>query len=157
MDRALIERYIAGADVPAQAIRGLSKAELNAFPVPGTWSIQQIVLHLMDSDLIASDRMKRVAAEDRPTLIGYNETAFAKNLPYAELDAALACDIFAKNRRLTGEILRRLPDEAFQRTGLHNETGEITLAYLVENYTKHVDHHMQFVRKKRELLGKPLG
>jgi hypothetical protein len=51
---------------------------MRAFPVPGTWSIQQIVLHMMDSDLIASDRMKRVIAEDRPTLIGYNETAFSE-------------------------------------------------------------------------------
>jgi len=157
MDRAAIERYLAGADVPATAIAGLNKTELNAFPIPGTWSIQQIVMHLLDSDLIASDRMKRVIAEDRPTLIGYNETAFAKVLPYAELDPALACDIFAKNRRLTYEILRRQPDAAFERTGLHNETGEITLAYLVNTYSKHLDDHMEHVRKKRQLLGKPLA
>ncbi len=156
MDRLLIEQYLAGADVPAQAIRGLNKTELNAFPVPGTWSIQQIIMHLLDSDLIASDRMKRVIAEDRPTLIGYNETAFAKTLPYSELDPALACDIFAKNRRLTYEILRRLDDKAFERTGMHNETVEITLAYLVGTYTKHLDGHMVHLRRKRELLGKPL-
>ena len=73
MDRAMIERYAAGADVPAAAIRGLTRDELNAFPVPGTWSIQQIVLHLMDSDLIGSDRMKRVAAEENPvaSVIGW--------------------------------------------------------------------------------------
>ncbi len=157
MDRQMIEHYIQGADVLQQAIRGLSTAERNAFPVPGTWSIQQIVMHMMDSDLIAGDRMKRVIAEDRPTLIGYNETRFAQRLPYAELDAEVACDIFAKNRRMMGEILRRQPDEAFDRTGLHNETGEITLAYLVKTYAGHLDHHMQFVRQKRELLGKPLA
>ena len=127
MDRHEIDHYIQGADVLSQAIRGLSTAERNAFPVPGTWSIQQIVMHMMDSDLIAADRMKRVIAEERPTLIGYNETAFAKNLPYAELDADAACDIFAKNRHMMGEILRRLPDAAFERTGLHSETGEITV------------------------------
>jgi uncharacterized damage-inducible protein DinB len=157
MDRQLIERYIQGADVLQQAIRGLSAAERNAFPVPGTWSIQQIVMHMMDSDLIAADRMKRVIAEDRPTLIGYNETRFAQRLPYEELDAEIACDIFAKNRRMMGEILRRQPDTAFDRTGLHNETGEITLAYLVKTYAGHLDHHMQFVKQKRELLGKPLA
>jgi hypothetical protein len=157
MDRQLIDLYIQGADAPARAIHGLSPEERNAFPVPGTWSIQQIVMHLLDSDLIAADRMKRVIAEEHPTLIGYNETLFAKNLPYAELDAEVACDIFAKNRRLTWEILRRLPDAAFARTGHHNEVGEVTLADLVKTYTGHVDHHMQFVKKKRELLGKPLA
>jgi uncharacterized damage-inducible protein DinB len=156
MDRQWIDRYLQGAYVLGQAIRGLSNQERNAFPVPGTWSIQQIVMHMMDSDLIASDRMKRVIAEDHPTLIGYNETLFAQHLPYDELDAELACNIFANNRRLTGEILRRQPDSAFQRTGLHNETGVITLEYLVKTYTGHLEHHMQFVKQKRELLGKPL-
>jgi len=157
MDRQLIEHYIQGADVLAQAIRGLTVVERNAFPMPGTWSVQQIVMHMMDSDLIASDRMKRVIAEDRPTLIGYNETLFAKNLPYEELDAETACDIFAKNRRMMGQILRRQPEATFARTGLHNETGEITLEYLVKTYAGHLDHHMEFVKKKRELLGKPLA
>jgi DinB superfamily len=155
MDRQLIERYVQGADVLGQSIRGLTASERSALPVPGTWSIQQIVMHMMDSDLIAADRMKRVIAEDRPTLIGYNETLFAKNLPYDELDAETACDIFAKNRRLMGEILRRQPDATFQRTGMHNETGEVTLEYLVRTYAGHLDHHMAFLTKKRELLGRP--
>ena len=124
MNRDLNERYAAGAKLPAQAIAGLTRQQLNAFPVPGTWSIQQIAIHPMDSDLIGADRMKRVAAEDRvPSLIGYDETAFAKNLSYEQLDPRLACEIFEKNRLLTAEILRRLPDAAFERTGNHNEHG----------------------------------
>ena len=112
MNRDLIERYAAGASQPAEAIAGLSRDELNAFPVPGTWSIQQIVIHLMDSDLIGSDRMKRVAAEDRPpTLIGYDESAFACGLFYDQLDPRTACEVFQKNRQLTAEILRRLSDD----------------------------------------------
>ncbi|HVU88852.1 MAG TPA: DinB family protein [Pirellulales bacterium] len=157
MDRTWIDHYIAGADELKQAIRGLSLTERNAFPVPGTWSIQQIVMHMMDSDLIAADRMKRVIAEDHPTLIGYNETRFAQRLLYDELDAETACEIFAMNRRMMGEILKRQPDAAFQRTGHHNETGEITLEYLVKTYAGHLDHHMKFVKHKRELLGKPLA
>jgi hypothetical protein len=99
VDRDVIERYAAGAAAPAKAIAGLSRDELNAFPVPGTWSIQQIVVHLMDSDLIGADRMKRVAAEDRPpTLIGYDESAFARGLFYDQLDPQLACEVFEKNR-----------------------------------------------------------
>ena len=41
-----------GGRRPGKAIQGLDRADLLAFPVPGTWSIQQIVLHMMDSDLI---------------------------------------------------------------------------------------------------------
>ena len=156
MNRDLIERYAAGGARLAPAIAGLTREQLNAFPVPGTWSIQQIVMHMMDSDLIASDRMKRVAAEDHPTLIGYNETAFGQKLFYDQLDPQLACEIFAKNRQMTTEILRRLPAESFARTGHHNERGEVTLTDLVETYADHLDHHLKFILDKRRLLGRPL-
>lgn len=154
MDRRWIDRYEQGGAELRQAIEGLSPAELNAFPVPGTWSIQQILWHMVDSDLIASDRMKRVIAEPRPLLIGYNETLFAQRLPYDQLDAQTACTLFALNRQVTATILRQLPDEAFVRDGVHNERGLVTLAYLVESYVGHLDHHLGFIRQKRGLLGK---
>ena len=113
MKRELIKRYAAGADALGKAIQGVDRKELLAFPVPGTWSIQQIVLHMMDSDLIASDRMKRVAAEDHPTLIGYNETAFARDAGLRPRPAQDACEVFRLNRQITAELLRRLPDAAF--------------------------------------------
>ena len=78
MDRSLIEQYEAGAGVPALAIRGLSVEDLDAHPVPGTWSLREIVVHLMDSDLVGSERMKRVIAMEEPSLLGYDESAFAR-------------------------------------------------------------------------------
>jgi hypothetical protein len=156
MDRSLVEKYIADATVPASAIRGLTTQELNSLPVPGTWSIQQVVLHLMDSDLVCSDRIKRVIAEESPTLLGYDETAFSKRLYYETLDPALACDIFRLNRQMTGAILRKLPDAAFARAGMHSERGRETLEDLVRIYTDHVHHHMKFVKEKRRALGKPI-
>ncbi|HTM54897.1 MAG TPA: DinB family protein [Pirellulales bacterium] len=153
MTRQLVERYAAGATQLRPAIAGLSREQLNALPVPGTWSIQQIVLHLMDSDLIASDRMKRVAVETKePTLIGYDETAFGKGLFYEELDTQMACDVFEKNRQLTAEILRRLPEQAFARTGNHNERGRVTLTDLLQTYVDHLEHHLKFVREKRKMV-----
>ncbi len=155
MDRTLIEKYAAGAEVPREAIEGLSTAELNGFPVPGTWSIQQIVLHLMDSDLIASDRMKRIIAEDSPTITAYDESAFSRRLHYDKLDVHLACETFRLNRLLTAQLLRTLPNADFERTGNHTERGRISLVDLVRSYTDHLTHHLKFIHQKRGLLGKP--
>ena len=156
MDRKLIDEFAARADVPARAIKGLTPKELNSHPVPGTWSIQQIIVHLMDSHLIGSDRMKRMIAEDNPTIIAYDETQFSKNLHYDKLDAGMAAEAFRINQLLTAELLRHLPDAAFERAGMHSERGRITVGTLVKDYTGHVDHHMKFLRQKRTALGKPL-
>lgn len=154
MDRSLIENYLGGADKIRNAIKGLSAKELNAFPVQGTWSIQQIVVHLLDSDLIASHRMKRIIAEEKPLLIGYDETRFAKTLAYENEPLEEVIQQFALGRAQMGRIFKTLPDESFERKGVHNERGFVTLGQLIGDYAHHVDHHLSFVQKKRALLGK---
>ncbi len=97
------------------AFAGLSRDDLLSEPVPGTWTLQQIAVHLLDSDLIGTDRMKRIAAMPTPLLIGYDETAVSK-LPGANsLDIQQVCDMFDRNRQFTATILRALPDESFLR------------------------------------------
>ncbi len=157
MNRSVIDQFEALADVPARAIQGLSAPDLHAFPIPGTWSIQQIVVHLLESDLAATHRMRRIAAEDKPLIIAYDETAMASKLEYHRADLKLVTDIFALNRKFNAQWLRTLPDEAFARQGVHNQNGLMTLGGMVELYVWHVNHHMEHLRKKRQLLGKPLG
>lgn len=156
MQKPIIEQYAAGATKLGEAIQGLVRADFLAVPAPGTWSIQQIVLHTTDSDLIASDRMKRIIAEKNPLLLAYDESAFAQNVGYEHLDPFMAAKIFELNRGLTAEILRHVPEEAWSRTGIHNQRGKVTLRELVESYVGHLEHHLKFVREKRKMLGKPV-
>jgi hypothetical protein len=57
---------------------------------------------------------------------------------------------------MTAALLRRLPDEAFLRAGVHNQRGKVTLAEMVQMYVNHVRDHMVHLLKKRAMLGKPL-
>jgi hypothetical protein len=150
--RELIDEYVRGGSKLRDAFRGLNREQLLAHPIPGTWSLHQIAIHMMDSDLIGSDRMKRVASMERPLLIGYDETAF-NNLPGTnDLDVAVAIDLFDWNRKNTATILYQLPISTFDRFGIHSESGKVTLKELVEKYTHHLDYHLEFVAKKRSLL-----
>ena len=154
MDRSLIEQYDKGGDSLRMAIRGLEREDLLATPVPGSWSIQQIIMHLMDSDLILADRMKRVIAEENPSLIGYNESLFASRLFYEEQSVDDAVNILDLNRRNFAKVLRKLPDSAFDRIGTHNERGPMKLSDLLAGAVNHLKHHLGFIVDKREKLGK---
>jgi len=149
---AVIDRFEAGGAELAEAIRGLTDAQLDAHPVPGTWSIREIVCHLMDTDLIAAYRMKRIIAEDRPQWDLYDESAFAANLDYAHRDVHAACDVFRLNRKTVAGLLRALPEAAFTRVAEHAEVGEMPLDNFVRLYTHHLQHHLAFVRRKREMV-----
>ncbi len=159
MDRKLIDQYELGGEKLRKAVAGLSKQDLLWMPSAnagiGRWSIQQIVLHLMDSDLIWTLRMKSIIAEENPTILGYDETKFSANLFYGDQDAEAAMRLFDLNRRQFARVLRKLPDSAFSRTGCHNERGVITLGQSLQQVVQHVDHHIDFIRRKRDKLGKP--
>lgn len=152
----LLDRYHQGTNALREAIDGLSPDDLKAHPVPGTWSIQEIVLHLMDSELVLSDRMKRMLAEENPLLVEFDESKFAQRLGYQSLDPLLACEIFEANRRMTAQILTGCKEEDFRRPGKHTERGRVTVADFLEITVDHLAHHLGFLREKRKRLGKPL-
>jgi hypothetical protein len=156
MNQAKVDRFVADAGKLHALIKGLAPEDLVSHPIPGTWSLQTLVLHVLDSDLIATHRMKRIIAEERPLLISYDETAFAASLYYERLDAPLAAELFRVNRLQMGQILRCLPEETFTRWGVHNQRGKVTLGQLVEDYTQHVEHHFAYAREKLKALGRPV-
>ena len=160
MDPRIIQEFETGGETLRKAIEGLTQQDLLWVPPPGAgigkWSIQQIVMHLMDDELIWSSRMKRVIAEDTPEIFGFDENKFAAKLFYEEQDAPTAVRILDLNRRQVTSMLRALPESAFARTGHHNDLGVFTLAQVVQWTAEHLNHHVVYIGLKRQKLGKPL-
>jgi uncharacterized damage-inducible protein DinB len=157
MDRSLIEQYATGGEKLRRALAGLSREDLLAKPGPGKWSIQELVIHLADSDAIAIDRMKRILTENNPPLLYADEQAYTEKLFCDEQSIDDAVLLFDVGRRQWARVLRKLPDEAFDRVGTHNRRGQLSLEHFVTDYIEHVDHHLKFLYGKRERLGKPIG
>lgn len=155
MDRQLIEAFADTARL-AQSVAGLTREELLAKPGPGDWSIQQVVIHMADSDEIAIDRMKRIIIEDQPAQLWADETAYAEKLFNDDQSIEDALLIFEAGRRQFARVLRRLADDAFERVGIHNKKGPVSLGQLVADYIGHLDYHLKFILAKRERLGKPM-
>ena len=63
----VIEAYLAGPEELRAAIDGLSRVQLVSRPVPGKWSILEVVCHLADTDANIAHRIKRVLSEERPS------------------------------------------------------------------------------------------
>jgi hypothetical protein len=156
MNRNLIETYAAGGSKLRRAVVGLSREDLLARPGPGAWSIQELVIHLADSDSIAIDRMKRMLTEDNPPLVYADETAYVERLHHDQQSLEDALTLFEVGRRQWSRVLRLLPNDAFMRQGTHNRAGVVTVAGYVEGYCRHLDHHLGFLAAKRERLGKTL-
>lgn len=153
MTASLIERFESSIAEVRRAVAGVPIADLTVRTGPGKWSILELVIHLQDSDAIMIDRMKRIIAENNPTLLRADESAYVDRLHCHDqsLDDAIA--LLELGRRQMARVLRRLPAEAFGRHGTHNVAGRVTLADLISGAVDHVEYHLKFLRDKRQRLG----
>lgn len=149
----LIDSYLEGSRLLRKAVMGLTAQQAQARPVPGKWSTLEVVCHLADFEPVYADRMKRVIAEERPALLGADEQRFAAALAYQQRDLEEELVIVERTRQQMARILRTLPAAAWERSGIHNEAGPLTLRDLLTRVTNHVPHHVQFIVEKRRALG----
>jgi len=145
----LLERFRRGAELLASATMGAAGPEVDFKPGEGKWSVRQIVCHLADSEAVGVMRLRQIAAEDNPTLRGFDGEAWADSLDYGKRKVSQALETFRRLRADNYELLKELPEEAFNRKGTHSEAGAITLLDLVKGNTEHVEEHVQQIKRTR--------
>jgi uncharacterized damage-inducible protein DinB len=152
----LVEEYARGAVLLRRSIEGLSPEEILSAPVEGKWSFQKVVVHLADAEQAFAVRIKKVLAEEKPTLEAWNENLFAARLAYSKQSVEDALTIVESSRRQIVSILKQTPVESFERVGIHTERGPLTAHQLVQLATDHLLHHLKFVHDKRKVIDKEL-
>jgi hypothetical protein len=150
---ALIDQYAAGPKLLREATAGMTHEQAMARPVAGKWSTLEVVCHIADFEIVGADRLKRVIAENQPTLFGGDETVFAARLAYHSRDLEEELKLIESCRASTSRILRTLKGDDFQRIGKHSEAGPLTLLQLLERGANHIPHHAKFIQEKRKALG----
>ncbi len=150
---ALIDQYLAGPRKLRDALAGLTAEQRNAHPVPGKWSIKEVVCHIADYEPVSADRMKRVIAEDQPTLLAGSPDAFVARLAYDQRDLDEELALIELVRSQMARILRALKPDDFQRTGIHSVRGPVALERLLQQITDHIPHHLAFVEEKKRAMG----
>ncbi len=128
---------------------GAAGPELDFSPQPGKWCIRQIVCHLADSEIVGAERFRRIIAEENPTILAFDQVAWAERLDYKRRKISQAIETFRRIRGENYDLLKELPAEAFQRTGVHSERGPLTLTDLVRTYAEHAEKHAVQIRDLR--------
>ena len=157
---SLLATYAAAPDRLVRALDGVSDAELRSHPIPGKWSIQEIAIHVSDSETVGAVRFRKVLVEDLPVLPGYDESAWAAGLRYGQRDASFrraSLHTFRNLRETTAAILGEVPTADWAREGRHPEWGAVTLRQLLELYADHGERHIEQIVERRRVLGHSPG
>lgn len=145
---SLIDAYAAGPALLRTAVEKVAPADYDAFPVPGTWSVRQVVCHIADFEPVYVDRFKRILVEDNPTMFGGSPDAFAGALFYPQREMEDELSLIEVTRKHMTTILRNCDIEQFQLTGVHSDDGPMTLETLLNRIVNHIPHHVKFIEAK---------
>lgn len=145
----LLERLRRGAELVAVSITGAAGSELDFTPEAGKWSIRQIVAHVADAEIVGAMRLRRIIAEENPKLEAYDQDAWASNLDYARRKPSQSLETFRRIRAENYELLKDLPEAAFERAGQHAERGRLTLKQLTQLIAEHAESHAAQLRRRR--------
>ena len=123
---ALMRRYAAGPALLAEALRKIPPEARQWKPAPDKWSAHEVVCHCADSETVSSTRIRYLVGEDRPTIAGYDQDRWARSFDYHALPLDLALRQVEQVRAWTADLIQRLPESAWARTGTHTESGPYT-------------------------------
>ena len=150
----LLTAYSTGPLLLRESVRGLTAEQVRRPAPPGRWSVLEVVCLIADFELVYADRMKRVVAEERPTLFGGDPDLFAAKLAYGQRDLEEELAVIDSVRKQVARFLRTLDATAFDRVGVHSDDGPLTLATLLKRIARHIPHHAEFIRQKRRNFAK---
>lgn len=146
-----IEEYGRGYDLLTAALAEIPREAWSYKPSPDDWSVQEILVHMGDSESMAALRLRKLVVEPGSTLMAYDESAWAPALNYQSQEADDALQIIRLARLTTYRLLKSLPSEVFSHAVTHPESKEpYTFDTWLGIYARHIPDHLEQMRKSYE-------
>lgn len=149
----LIQRFKDGPRRLREAVAGMTPEQARARPIPGKWSTLEVVAHIADFEVIGTERLMAVFAEEGAVLPGRDENHYCSRLAYDHRDLETQLRLIEVCRSHVGAVLAQVTDADWERRGIHSQAGPLTLEQLLRRVVDHLEHHAPFILEKRKTLG----
>ena len=152
--------YQAGADflalqaaAPAKLaslVAGLSANQLAYRPEPAKWSIQEVVAHLADDELVGGYRLRMILSSPGTAIQAFDQDVWARTGRYATTDVTASVELFRVLREANLRLLRSLTDEEWDMFGIHTERGVESVRDTAMYFAGHDINHFQQIEAIRQ-------
>ena len=157
--KAKILSYQAGADflaLQAEApnklallLSGLSEEELAHRPAPKKWSIQEIVAHLADDELVGGYRLRMILSSPGTTIEAFDQDRWAQTGRYDKIEVGRSLEMFRLLRESNLRLLRSLSAEEWNLFGVHAERGVESIRDIAMYFAGHDINHFKQIEAIR--------
>lgn len=146
-----IESYSKGYSLLTEALKQFPKEMWNYKSSLDRWSIQEILVHLTDSEANAFVRCRRLIAEPGNTVMAYDQSQWAKSLNYNNQNPEDNLQLFKWLRHTTYQLLKTVPEQVWSHSIIHPERGVQTLDNWLDIYSSHVQSHIKQMQKNYQI------
>ena len=118
----------------------------------GEWSPHEVVAHMRATNDILEPRVFQVLVRPNTPLIGFDEDRWLQVLGYVKLPVTDLLQTMAWRRKELVNALRNVSPEDWERSGIHEVRGPMTVYELATQIAEHEDEHLaQIVRATGDL------
>jgi hypothetical protein len=110
-------------------------------PAPGKWSIQEIVAHLADDELVGAYRIRLVLAAPGTAIQAFDQDRWAETGRYAATDLGRTLALFRALREANLVLWHRLSPAEWECAGVHAERGVESIRDIATYYAGHDLNH----------------
>lgn len=135
---ALVKKYRRSIKALEKTLDAIPKKAWGFKPEPKEWSIDQIIIHLLDTEIVSFNRARAMIAHPELTVMGMDADEYADNLNYDKADVKKALRLLKFFVEFMTEWLKTLPLEAFQTKAVHPQWED---GYDLEKWLKHFSDH----------------
>lgn len=111
------------------------------------WTVAQNVHHLADSHMNSYLAFKMLLSEDHPTILAYDEDAWAMQPESKSADISFSLAILKNLHERWAIFFENLTEEDWKRTGFHPEGGDFSLENQFKAYVKHGEDHVDQISR----------
>src|SRR5215471_7162332 len=140
----------AAPDRLATLVEGLTKAQLSRRPAPDKWSIQELVAHLADDELVGAYRLRMVLSAPGTALQAFDQDVWARTGRYSDTDVGRTLELFCVLRHANLELLRSLSADEWDMYGVHAERGVESVRDIAMHFAGHDINHFKQIEAIRQ-------
>ena len=137
----------------AEAVAGLTDAQLDTPYRTGGWTVRQVVHHVADSHMNAYIRFRLALTEDWPTIKPYEEAEWAELEDARTLPVERSLELLRALHFRWVVLLNSLTTEQFERGYVHPAGGRPDLGQVLALYDWHSRHHTAHITNLRTRMG----
>ena len=141
-----IDRYAEGFSVLQEAFSEAPEASLTWKPSDTDWSIHEIIIHCADAETQGSIRLRTLAAESTPVILGWDQEHWARTLNYHDQPLEPALELVGAIRSSTSALMSTFDDAVWSSVGTHTEAGPYSADDVLDTYHDHLHIHAAQIR-----------